>query len=98
MISAAFNIFISKNGDEQYDALLREYFINNPSLNGYFLNVEDFDESEKGRLLNRINYCLGEENAIEDISDYCLLQYEEGSLVNYTNLKYDSSSLDALYK
>lgn len=93
-----FNIFISKNGDEQYDASLREYFIINPSLNGYFLNVEDFDESEKGRLLNRINYCLGEENAIEDISDYCLLQYEEGSLVNYTNVKYDSSSLDALYK
>lgn len=92
-----FNVFISKNGDAEYDASLREYFINNSSYSGYYLNIKDFDESENERLLNRINYYLGEENTIEEYPEYCLLQYEDGKLVNYTNIKYDSSSLVSLY-
>lgn len=92
-----FNLFISKTNDEQYDVLLREYFINNSNVKGNYLNLKDFDESENERLLNRINYYLGEGNEIESLPDYCLLQYEKGSLVNYVECKYDTSSLDALY-
>ena len=92
-----FNLFVSKNEDNEYDALLRSYFLDKKDVNGYYLNSSKFDESENLRLLSRINLYLGEENAIEALSDYYLLQYEEGKLINYVSAKYDVSSLNALY-
>lgn len=92
-----FNLFISKNGDAQYDLMLREYFINNPSSSGMYLNSKEFTESENERLLNRINYYLGEENKIESLPDYCLLQYEKGEIKNCEFVKYDENSLNSLY-
>lgn len=92
-----FNMFVSKNGDYQYDLLLREYFINNPNYIGNYLTTVNFDEDENTRLLNRINYYLGEESAIEILPDYFFLQYENGTLVNYTSMKYDTSLLNTLY-
>ena len=77
--------------------MLREYFISNLDIKGYYLGTSDFDESESTRLLNRINYYLGEGNEIEEMPEYCLLQYENGTLVNYKDVKYDVSSLNILY-
>ena len=56
-----------------------------------------FDESENERLLNRVNYYLGEGNEIETLPAYCLLQYENGKLVNFVDAKYDETSLNSLY-
>lgn len=92
-----FNLFVSTKLDEDYENSLRKYFIDNPSLNGYYLDSSGFDESENERLLNRINYYLGEENEIENLPDYCLLQYQNGLLVNYMDVKYDIASLNNLY-
>ena len=92
-----FNLFVSKNEDNEYDALLRNYFLDKKNINGYYLNSNKFDESESSRLLNRVNNYLGEENAVEALSDYYLLQYEKGALVNYVSAKYDVNLLNALY-
>ena len=93
-----FNVFVSKKGDAEYDSLLREYFVSNANLSGYYLNSNHFEDSENERLLSRVNYYLGEGNEIETLPDYYLLQYEKGVLKNYVAAKYDVSSLDALYK
>ena len=93
-----FNLFISINGDSNYDQSLREYFVNNSDVKGYYLNSNKFDESENERLLNRVNYYLGEGNDIETLPEYCLLQYENGKLINFVNAKYDETSLNSLYK
>lgn len=92
-----FNLFVSTNDDYQYDDFLRNYFINNSNFSGYFLEAKDFDDREKEKLLNRINYYLGEENLIEALPDYFMLRYEKGILVNYTTTKYDITLLDSLY-
>ena len=92
-----FNLFVSKSGDDEYDSLLRNYFLDNENVKGYYLETSEFDESENLRLLNRVNNYLGEENAIDALSDYYLLQYEKGALVNYISAKYDVSLLNALY-
>ena len=92
-----FDVFVSLEGDENYDLLLREYFSTVDDKTGCYLNAKNFDESETERLLNRINYYLGDENSIENIPSYCLLQYEKGVLVNYVDSQFDVSSLDALY-
>ena len=90
-------MFVSNSNDKEYDDLLRSYFLNNKSIDGYYLDTTEFDESENSRLLNRVNYYLGEENAVEALSDYYLLQYEKGALVNYVSAKYDVNLLNALY-
>ena len=92
-----FNLFVSTNGDTEYDQALRQYFVNNSEVSGYYLNSMKFDESENDRLLNRVNYYLGEGNEIETLPAYCLLQYEEGKLVNFVEAKYDETSLNSLY-
>ena len=93
-----FNIFVSKNGDKNYDELLRNYFINNSNNEGFYLDCSNFDEDDNEKLLNRINNYLGENNKIENLPDYCLLQYEKGNLVNYSTEKYDDIKLNTLYK
>lgn len=92
-----FNILVSTVDEGQYDQELREYFVNNPNLSGYYLNAKDFDEEDNKKLIGRINYYLGEGNEIQDLPDYFLLQYEEGILVNYSDVKYDEAMLNALY-
>lgn len=92
-----FNLFVSKSKDEEYDGLLRSYFLNNQSIDGYYLDTTEFDDSENSRLLNRVNNYLGEGNAIEALPDYYLLQYEKGALINYVSAKYDVSLLNTLY-
>lgn len=92
-----FNIFVSMKQDNQYDELLRNYFKNNSEFSGYYLDSSNFDESENGRLLDRINYYLGEEHEIETLPEYFMFQYEEGTLVNYIATKYDVTMLNALY-
>lgn len=93
----SFNLFVSKNKDVEYDKLLREYFINNASVSGYYLDASEFDTSDNTKLLDRINYYLGEETALDALPDYYLLQYEDGILTNYISAKYDVSSLNTLY-
>ena len=61
------------------------------------MNSLKFDESENERLLNRVNFYLGEGNEIETLPEYCLLQYENGKLINFVNAKYDEASLNSLY-
>lgn len=92
-----FNIFISTKDDQQYDDSLRQYFVNNSNDSGYYLNASKFDETDNEKLLNRINYYLGEGNEIETLPEYCLLQYEKGVLINYSDVKYDEASLNTLY-
>lgn len=92
-----FNVFVSKNQDLQYDEFLRNYFANNPNFVGNYLDASNFDENEFGKLLNRINYYLGEENQIEVLPDYFMLSYEKGELINYTATMYDEEKLNNLY-
>ena len=92
-----FNIFISTVADESYDSSLRQYFLENTDCEGYYLNASQFDEEDDEKLLNRINYYLGEGNEIETLPDYCLLQYEKGVIKNYDDSKYDTTKLDILY-
>lgn len=92
-----FNIFISSKENKEYDDELRDYFLTNQDIKGYYLDTSTFDESENNRLLNRINYYLGEGNEIQEVPEYCLLQYENGAIVNYIDVKYDVSSLNVLY-
>lgn len=92
-----FDLFISFEGNEDYDDLLRNYYLVNSDKTGIYLNVKNFDESQVTKLLDRINYYLGEENSIENIPAYCVLQYEKGVLVNYVEGQFDVGSLDALY-
>ena len=93
----SFNVFVSINKDQTYDATLRTYFSTNKDVNGYYLDISSFDESESERILNRVNYYLGEENEIQEMPEYCLLQYKDGKLVNYISAKYDETMLNALY-
>lgn len=92
-----FNVFISLNEDKGYDDELRNYFLTNQDVKGYYLDASDFSESEYERLLNRINYYLGEGNEVEEVPEYCLLQYENGAISNYIDVKYDVGSLNVLY-
>lgn len=92
-----FNIFVSRAEDEQYDCLLRDYFINNSDLEGYYLDTTKFDESQNQRMLNRINYYLGKGNEISEVPTNYMLQYENGSLVNYVAIKHTVDSLNSLY-
>lgn len=92
-----FNIFVSRAEDEQYDCLLRDYFINNSDLEGYYLDTTKFDESQNQRMLNRINYYLGKGNEISEVPTNYMLQYENGSLVNYVEIKHTVDSLNSLY-
>lgn len=92
-----FNLFVSLDEDKQYDKMLRNYFLENSNYNASYLNATNFDESEETRLLDRINYFLGEENSIEALPSYFLLQYEDGKLINYIEGQFDVSSLDNLY-
>lgn len=92
-----FNLFVSKSYDEEYDKLLRNYFITNSDVSGYYLDCSNFEESHHERLLNRVNYYLGEENSLDILPDYYMLQYENGVIVNYIELKYDIENLSILY-
>lgn len=90
-----FNVFVSN--DSEYDKFLREYFLNNQDAVGNHLNISDFDDDDKTKLLNRINYYLAEKQAIENLPDYFVIQYNEGKIVNYASTKYDISMLNGLY-
>ena len=92
-----FNIFVSKKSDKEYDKFLREYFAINLELNGYYLDISGFDDEDSEKLLNRINYYLGEKNIIEETPDYFMLKYENGVIVDYAPTMYDVSMLDSLY-
>lgn len=92
-----FDMFVSKSGDSNYDELLRQYFIDNPTLIGNYLDCGNFDTDDNEKLINRINNYLGEGNGIETLPEYCLLQYENGILVNFVATKYDVESLNSLY-
>ncbi len=93
----SFNLFISKSYDQEYDEFLRNYFIMNNDISGYYLDCSNFEESHYIKLLNKVNYYLGENNSLEALPDYYMLQYEKGTLVSYSNIKYDSKELKILY-
>lgn len=92
-----FDIFISNEYDVEYDSLLRNYYLSNPNLKGYYLDKSNFKEDNSNKLLNRINSFLGEENAIEELPEYIMLRYQSGILTVYDDQKYDVEMLNSLY-
>lgn len=92
-----FKMFFALNGDQEYDSLLRNYYSNNKENVGYFMDCSKYDESDKTRLIQRINYILDEENKIEELPEYFYLDYEEGVLKDFGEGKYDEDALNALY-
>lgn len=93
-----FKIFVSLSQDNDYDSLLRTYFVNNEQYDGYYLDCSAFSDEDSYKLLDRINYYLGEENGIEHMPTYFYLEYENGDMVNFVKQKFDNDSLSELYK
>lgn len=93
----SFNLFVSRIEDKEYDDYLRNYFVTNSDIDGYYLDSSNFNEEENERMLNRINYYLGKGNEISEVPTNYMLQYENGSLVNYVEIKHTVDSLNSLY-
>lgn len=96
--NSTFNLFVSSEYDESYDKLLRDYFKNNPEKSGYYLDCSSFEVNEQTRLLNRLNYYLGEDNKVEELPSYFILKYEKGIIVDYQDIKMSTALLDEFYK
>jgi len=93
-----FDLFVSNEYDAEYDVFLRSYFKENVENEGFYLDCLSFDESEQNKLLNRLNYYLGEDNRVEQLPSYYYLRYENGVITNYQEVKMDITLLDELYK
>lgn len=93
----SFKLFVSLEEDNEYDELLRNYFLNNKDKDGLFLALDKVSDDDKTKLLNRINYFL-DSDQISSLASYFYLEYNEGKLIDYQVTKFDNDSLNKLYE
>lgn len=93
----SFKMFFSLNQDENYDLFLRNYYKENDEKEGYYLDCSNLNNQQIKNLKQRINYFLGENNKISNLSDYFYIEYLNGSIVDYQEVKFDEEGLNNLY-
>lgn len=79
-------IIFSKDNDSEYNNSLREYY-KSSSKRYVYVDISSFEENDLGRLLNRINYFLGEDNELEILPNDFILEYKNGSIKDFKNGK-----------
>lgn len=69
---------------EQHQKYVNEANITNNKL--YTLDISNLSTSDSTRLLNRVNYYLGETFALDTLESHFQLTYSEGVIISYTTI------------